>query len=309
MRSAKAFCNRVMAKPFDSTLKQLFTVFAADWVRVLTPHLGLPPNLDVEPLEVEMSTVQRAADTVYRLGTSSLLHIESQVSRDGKLPWRLLEYNVMLSAHYSIESVYSVAVLLRPEANASNLTGTLVRCHDDGTEYHRFSYNVLRMWEQSMECVLAGGVGMWPLALLSNDACGHLDEIVPRMDAELRAHSLTESLRQTVLLSSYILLGLRYDDAEILPGFLRIQGMEESSTYQAIVRKGRLQGVQEGRQEGRQEGILEDRRMMLLDILRDRFVTVPPELEQRVQQMTDLQRLQTAIRQSYRITQLDQFQL
>ena len=51
-----------MAKPFDATLKQLLDLFAVDWIDWLAPTLGLPAHVEVEPIDVELSTVQFSAD-------------------------------------------------------------------------------------------------------------------------------------------------------------------------------------------------------------------------------------------------------
>lgn len=130
-----------MPKPFDATLKQLLDLFAVDWIDWLAPRLGLPPQVGVEPINVELSTVQFSADKVFRLRAPAvgLLHLEPQASWDGDLPNRLLVYNALLEDKYG-GPVYSVAILLRPEANAKSLTGTLARHHADGTEYLRFHY-------------------------------------------------------------------------------------------------------------------------------------------------------------------------
>lgn len=62
--------------------------------------------------------------------------------------------------------------------------------------------------------------------------------------------------------------------------------MKESSTYQMILR--------EGRAEARQED--------LLDILRDQFGTVPPEVEQRILAATDPVLLKAAIRAALHVS-------
>src|SRR5262245_12696905 len=87
-----------MAGPFDATLKQLVDAFASDWVGVLAPLVGLPASVGVDPIDPDLSTVQPAADKVFRLRppAAGLLHIEPQSSWDGDLPGRVLVYNVLL---------------------------------------------------------------------------------------------------------------------------------------------------------------------------------------------------------------------
>ncbi len=63
-------------------------------------------------------------------------------------------------------------------------------------------------------------------------------------------------------------------------------GMKESTTYQAI--------LQEGREEGQQEA--------LLDIIRERFGSVPELVEARIRATDNSTKLQAAIRQSVRVS-------
>jgi hypothetical protein len=49
----------------------------------------------------------------------------------------------------------------------------------------------------------------------------------------------------------------------------------------------------EGRKEGRQEGELRKSREMLVTLLRQRFGTLPPGIEQTIQATSDLQQLDT----------------
>ena len=56
-----------MAGPFDATLKQLLDACAADWLGWLAPLVGLPPPVAADPLDPDLSTVQPAADKVFRL--------------------------------------------------------------------------------------------------------------------------------------------------------------------------------------------------------------------------------------------------
>ncbi len=291
-----------MAKPFDATLKQLLDLFAVDWIDWLAPKLGLPATVAVDPLDVDLSTVQVCADKVFRLRAPAvgILHLEPQSSWDGEFPNRLLLYNALLHDRYG-GPVYSVAILLRPDANASTLTGVVSRRFGDGTEYHRFHYSVIRVWELNADELLAGGLGALPLALLTNDARGRIGELVDRLDRRLREPGVDEIKRRTIMTSSYILLGLRYDEEVFHNAFQRVSGMKESSSYQYILR--------EGRQEGQQEGQLQTLRETLLDILSDRFGQVPIELVAEVAIATDPLLLKTAIRSAAKVSSLAEFHL
>ena len=274
-----------MAGAFDATMKQLLDVCAPDWVAWLAPLAGLPLSTAVEPVDAELSTVQPAADKVFRLlpPATGLLHLEAQSSWDGDFPNRLLLYNVLLEDRHG-GPVHTVAILLRREASGSGLTGTIVRRDVGGREYLRFVYTIVRLWELPADALLAGGLGATPLALLTDDAAPRLPELVGRFADRVVRESPTPADASLLLSCGFILLGLRYDRAVARTLFHGVQRMRESSTFQAIL------------EEGREEGLLAARQEDVLALLQERFGTVPPEVEARVRATTDLAKLQTALR-------------
>ena len=91
------------------------------------------------------------------------------------------------------------------------------------------------MWELSDDVLLASGLGALPLALLTNDARGRIGELVEKLYRRLRRPGVQDDTRRTIMASSYILLGLRYDGE----AFRKVSGMKESSSYQFILKEGR----------------------------------------------------------------------
>jgi predicted transposase YdaD len=303
-----------MAGAFDATLKQLLDVCTPDWVAWLAPLLGLPPAVGADPLDVDLSTVQPVADKVFRLRppASGLLHLEVQSSWDGALAERVLVYNVLLHDRYG-GPVHSAVLLLRREAQANNLTGSVVRHTAAGQEYLRFGYAVVRVWEQSADALLAGGLGATPLALLTDDAAPRLAAVVQRFADRVDRESPTAAGANLLLSSGFILMGLRYDRAVARTLFRGVQRMRESSTYQAILdegrEEGRTQGLTEGRTQGLVEGQVAARQEDVLALLRERFGAVPPEVEARVRATTDPAVLQTALLRVWRVTAPDELPL
>ncbi len=107
-------------------------------------------------------------------------------------------------------------------------------------------------------------------------------------------HEIAEpQLRDRFLAGSSILLGLRYDSSEAQALFAGVQGMEESSVYQALVQRG----LEKGRVEGLEKGRVEELHLTLVTLLEQKFGSVPPELNARIQQATDTEELRAAIRQ------------
>ena len=245
------------------------------------------------------------ADKVFRLPDGAgLLHIECQSSWDGELSERMLVYNVLLESNYG-EPVESVAILLRPEANARTATGLLTRMRRNGEVKLRFAYDVVRIWEQAADELISGAIGTAPLGLLTNDARNRLPALVRELSRRAETELADVEKQNELLIGSFILLGLRYDRSEIEPLFVGVQHMRESSTYQGIFQDGEARGVAQG--EAR--GTICELRLNIITLLEQKFGSVPPELEMRVQQSEDMTRLRAAFRKAIAIGAIDQFEL
>ena len=277
-----------MSQEFDTTLKKLFEQFAPDWFGWLAPTLGLPAGTAVMSVDAHLPALRLEADKVFKLLApgDGLVHIEPQANWDGTLPRRLHKYSSLLDERDE-GPVYSVALLLRRDANARSITGRYQRAYPSGRVYDTFGYWVVRAWELSADDILEGGIGTLPLALLADDAEPRLGEVVDQVGERLAVAGADDITRRLVLTSGFLLSGLRYDEETIHHAFARAHGMKDSTTYQAILR--------EGRQEGRQEGVVATRQEALLDILRDRFGAVPEAVEARVLATTDAAALKAAI--------------
>jgi predicted transposase YdaD len=73
----------------------------------------------------------------------------------------------------------------------------------------------------------------------------HLPDIVRRMEDRLREVAEPE-VKNRLWIATYVLMGLRYNQAiadQVLSG---VRDMEETVTYQAIVKRGLQQGMQQG---------------------------------------------------------------
>jgi hypothetical protein len=268
-----------VAKTFDVTLKQLVDAFAADWVAWLGPRLGLPPGATVEPLDADLSTVSPQADKLFRLtgAAAGLVHLELQASWEDDLADRILLYNV-LAEHRHGGPVYSLLLLLRREANSPSLTGTLRRTTADGRVYLEFRYAVVRVWELSADELLAGPLGTLPLAPLTDGAAPRLADVMARLDERLAQADPQAQI--AVRAAAVMLMGLRFDEGLILRLMQGDKKMEESVTYQILVRKGRA--------EGRAE---EARRIVRL-IGQQRFGPPPEATEAALDAITDPDRLE-----------------
>ncbi len=266
-----------MNPSYDPTLKTLVETSPVDWL----PLLGLPrKRVTVE--DTDLSTVvSEAVDKVLRVHAQPeyLLHLDFQSGHDSAmLPPRLRLYNSVLDYRHD-RPVVSVAVLLRPEADSPQLTGSFERRFLDQEPIALLRYRVLRVWQLPVESLLAGGVGTLPLAPISDVNEARVPDVIRRMKERL-SREQRDRLANDLWSATYVLLGLRYSDAFADLLFQEVLGMEESTTYQAIVRKGRLA----------------EARQILLDLGREQFGPGDEATLRTLNAIQDVRRLEKLIK-------------
>lgn len=237
-----------MNKPYDATTKELIETDPAGWVAFLG---GTTNSSAVKLIDAELSTVTTAADKVIRVDEPYrwLLHLEIQAGPETEFDRKLLQYHALLHRRHGVP-VATVAVLLRPEANMSWVNGSMSFAPPVGPAWD-FRYTVIRVWERPASDFLNGPLGLLPLAPLANLGEPELPAVIGEMRMRIDKQA-DRPLAAKLWTATYVLMGLRFNEAlinNVLSGVLQ---MEESVTYQAIMRRGR----QEGRQEGRTEEVV-----------------------------------------------------
>jgi predicted transposase YdaD len=276
-------------KPFDVTVKELIEEAAAAWPEFLGPW----PSRRVEIVDADVSTVTAAADKVIRVygdGYDWLLHVEAQSSHELALPERMFEYNTLLRRRHKL-LVRSVVLLLRREANASNLTGVLqLQFPDEDVPYVVFRYRVVRLWELPAEKLLTGDLRTLPLAPLTDEAASALPAVIGRIEERLRQEAPPEEADK-LRTATFVLLGLRYSPQVVEQLFRGVTSMEESSTYQYIVAKGELREAKKIllRQGQRRFGPPDQQTITAIDALDD--LKHLEELTDRVHEVSSWQEL------------------
>lgn len=272
------------AKPFDATTKFLLEIDPAGWLECA--GLGRPGAATV--IDADLATVTSEADKVIRVEEPRpwLGHLEFQGNRDGHLPDRLLQYNVLLRSRHGVP-VQSVVILLRREADHPELTGIHRHHHVFGDCYLVFHYHVVRVWELPVEEVLKGPLATLPLAPVTQVPQEELPSVIRRLDARFQAEA-SPSDAALLWTATYILMGLRFP-AEVSKQLLQgVRAMKESSTYQAI-----LEEVREvGRVEGREEGRAEEAQALILRLGRKRLGDASAEAEAVLRSILDRPRLE-----------------
>src|SRR5262249_51756777 len=95
-----------------------------------------------------------------------------------------------------------------------------------------------------------------------DDARDRLPGVIERMKERIEREAPSR-LQSELWGATFLLMGLRYEAALITRLLKGVQGMEESTTYQLLIARGRAEGEARGRAEGERE--------LLLRIGRGRF--------------------------------------
>jgi predicted transposase YdaD len=230
-------------RPFDVATRGLIEVDPAGWLR----WLGLPVDGPVQPIESDISTALAAVDKVLRVDGPSpwLAHLELQVSRDRLLPSRLLQYHALLLHRHQLP-VATTVVILRTEAHGPELSGQFEHPGPSGETTVRFNYTTVRLWERPAEELLAGGLGIAPLAPLADMASTSLPTVLDRLDVRFEREAPTPSDTDELWAATLLLMGVRYTREQIRGLSERVQRMRESVTYQMIVEEGIERGEVSG---------------------------------------------------------------
>ncbi|HEV3439981.1 MAG TPA: hypothetical protein VG122_21620 [Gemmata sp.] len=276
-----------MSKPFDATLNMLIDGHEANWAGYFGARAGIAPG-PATSLDTDLSSTLQA-DRLFRIDgpTSAVLHLELESS--GKLgrPAQLLRYNVAAWGTTGLP-VHSVLIILRPKANATDLTGQFGVPDANGKPYLIFEYTVVRLWRESIDVLLNAGPGVAPLALLTDEAAADLSAAFARFRDRLRSEGIPDSVERVLLESTFILGGLRYSSAQIENLYLDLNmTLEDSTTYQLILNKGITQGRAQGR--------VEEARRMVLRLAVKRFGPTPSNAEAAILAISDHDRLERMV--------------
>lgn len=235
-----------VSKPYDATLNALIDARPDDWAAWLAARVGLPPG-PAAVIDTDLSVTAQSDKAFYLSGPPpAVIHVELEADSRPGVPARLLRYNVLLG-HNRPEPVHTLLVLLRPEANASDITGVYTRAGHDGRAYMEFRYTVVRVWRESVEGLLAGGPGLAPLALVTDEAVADLPGTVARFAGRLRRPDVPGKVIEDLVGTGFVLSGLRHNP-DAVAELLRRASMtfEGTAAYQWILEKGVAQGEARG---------------------------------------------------------------
>lgn len=228
-----------MAMTFDATLKDM----CRESPRGFLALFDRPPAVPIKLLNVDLSAVTRSADFVAALGEppQEIIHLEFQSSAAAWKHADLLVYNSLIYAQNRVP-VHSIIILLRPEAEHPNLTGVLDYAPRPADGSIVFRYTVVRLWEVSVEELLAADLGVTPLAMLGRLPEGVMLEhglaaVAERLTERLSTETAHEQAKK-LLTEALLLTGLRVQRDVARKVFRGVRMMQESDTYLMILEEG-----------------------------------------------------------------------
>ena len=239
-----------MPKPYDAVAKSLIRWRPADYIRLAGLPVPDDPGL-VTMHDGELSIATRAADKLIQVngtpGGPYLAVVEFQANRDDRLDDRSALYNSLARWLYAMP-VRNVVYLLCRDATSRHVTGRV-----DGPGL-TFAYDLIPVWTLSTADLLDGPIGTVPLAPLTDESAERLpatlDRVWQRLKADVARDRLADVVTQTAVLT-----GLRYDQAIAERLMQSVLEMEQSTVYQAILRKGIEQGIDQGFDQGVAHGV------------------------------------------------------
>jgi predicted transposase YdaD len=225
-------------RPFDVATRRLIESDPAGWLALA----GLPIDGPVHPLDSDVATVLAEVDKVLQVDAPSpwLAHLEVQTTHDPVLPRRMLQYHVLL-LHRHDKPVVSTVILLRPEADGTEMSGRFEQAGPHCAVTVTFNFGVVRIWERPVEEFLAGPLGTLPLAPVSAVARDRLPAVIRQMDERVRREASPNEAGE-FWASTLLLMGLRYHRSEALRILQRVNDMHVSDTYQMILEEGEAIG-------------------------------------------------------------------
>ena len=233
-----------MAAEFDNKLKDTIWQRLPDFGPFL--HLTSP-----EPLQALRTNLPITLDADFVLGIGHPLRgaidLSFQTNWDADTLRRIFMYNALLYWHLQVP-VHSVVIQLRSRQNDLRLSEGIRYSLFPERGETTFRLEVINLWEQPLEPMLTGGLGLLPLAPLCRMPEGltreqALPEIVRRIDERLRAEAGPD-LHDALWNSTYTLTGVYLDREKVRPIFDGLRNMKDSMTYQSTVEEGRVEGEQ-----------------------------------------------------------------
>jgi hypothetical protein len=185
------------------------------------------------------------------------VHLEFQAGKDGRqVPKRLLEYRVGITTKHHLP-VHTCVFLLTRSADSPALTGEYIRQISGQIPYLTFTYAVIRFWCVPLALLLVPGSSVAAAGVLAD-----FGDLSYRDVGMAITQCITvipdEQTRLEILGHAYTLAGMRFNPKKADTIFERqLTMLEQSSTVQHLLRRGRNEGLALGILAGARKHFIE----------------------------------------------------
>jgi predicted transposase YdaD len=241
---------------FDRTLKQLVDFDPQNWASLT----GLPSVVSGVPLSPELAATHQRVDALLSITMPDgqcAVHLEFQAGKDGRqVPKRLLEYSVGITTKHHLP-VHTCVFLLTPSADSPALDGKYIRQISGQNPYLTFTYAVIRFWRVPLAVLLIPGSSVAAAGVLAD-----FGDLSYRDVGMAITQCITvipdEQTRLEILGHAYTLAGMRFNPKKADTIFERqLTMLEQSSTVQHLLRRGRNEGLALGILAGARKHFIE----------------------------------------------------
>ncbi|NJL89504.1 MAG: Rpn family recombination-promoting nuclease/putative transposase [Coleofasciculaceae cyanobacterium SM2_1_6] len=239
---------------YDNSRKRLAETFPADFASWL---LGEPmPFTALQPSELSSEPI-RADSLIFLESSAIILHLEFQTSPDENMPLRMLDYWVRIRRRFPTREIHQTVIYLKPTNSDLVFQNSFTSTETN----HKFQ--IIRMWEQLPQS-LQQYQGLLPFVTLCQT--DNPEELLRQVAQQIEGID-DKKVQADLITAAYVISGLTLKE-EIVKRILRQEIMQESSTYQGILRDGKAAGLAEGLAEGLARGKAETARQIALNMLR-----------------------------------------
>ncbi|QLE48538.1 transposase [Nostoc sp. C057] len=278
-----------MTKPADVSTKKLISLAPNNWVRWVTQ---IPDIVAGEILNSEFQWISRESDVLIRVSSPQhgefLLLNELQLRYKSQMPRRMRAYAALAEEKYNLPTYPVLINILKtgnneiPTSFTSNIAG--LRAIQD--------YRVINLWEIDVNIAFQQPLpSLLPFVPIlkggENESIIREALQIPRADEQLNQLETVLAFFATFVLENTLVQEIMRWDMSVL---------RESPWYQEILREGEARGEARGEERGKASGelrgILSAIEINLELKFSDRGLQLMPEINQ----IQDLERLKTILR-------------
>lgn len=291
----------------DIPIKRLMQARPKDWIVYLLPEHSGEVFTEIRPEKVPKA--ESRMDALWQIGTGTefiYLHLEPQGYLDAALPARMLRYRAdtweyTMSKGLGTPSIRQIVLFLYPEHD--NGVNRLKDSWDEETTLN-YGYRVLRAWELEKDTILKQKlIALYPLLPLMQEQPGETPEQVLQTAVTAIEEVEERPLRADLLATVSILAEKRYT-ASVIRKFIRREMLVDSELLKEWTEEER----KEAAEKAAEKAAIETSLSIVLRLLGEKFEFVPKRIKDRLQEIKDVEILQSLSTKVVKVSTLEEFE-